>query len=151
MELTLAQLARRGGVSARTVRYYIQRGLLSAPAFRGPDTCYTEEHLLGLQAIHALQAAHWPLDAISAALHGRSPAQLREIAAGQLPETKRASTDTITKPRDVTPRRSELRGARILLADGLELWVDDRASESVRQLARTLEEHATKLRGGGEP
>src|SRR5262249_27518770 len=64
--LKLEELARRAGVSPRTVRYYIQRGLLPAPDFKGPDTAYGERHLLGLRIIRKLQVAYWPLDAIAA-------------------------------------------------------------------------------------
>jgi Ca-activated chloride channel family protein len=143
MELTLAQLAKRGGVSARTVRYYIQRGLLPAPAFRGPDTCYAEAHLLGLQAIRALQAAYWPLDAIAAALHGRSADQLRAIAGGTLPELRGTAIDS-----DAGSPSARTHGSRIVLRDGLELWLDDRASESVRELAQVIERWAAKQKPG---
>lgn len=115
MELSLAQLARRGGVSARTVRYYIQRGLLPAPAFRGPDTCYGESHLLGLQAIRTLQAAYWPLDAIASALQGRSLEQLRAIAAGALSEAPRSLPLAAAAPSGPAPRarsRPLVAGAR---------------------------------------
>ena len=36
MQYTLAELCERTEVSARTVRYYIQQGLLTAPERRGP-------------------------------------------------------------------------------------------------------------------
>ena len=75
-EPKLDELAERAGVSPRTVRYYIQRGLLTAPAFRGADTAYGEEHLVALRAIKKLQEAYWPLDAIGGALANRSPAEL---------------------------------------------------------------------------
>ena len=42
----LDELAERAGVSARTVRYYVQRGLVPAPEFRGPETAYGPEHVL---------------------------------------------------------------------------------------------------------
>ena len=47
----LEELARAAGTSPRTVRYYVQRGLLPAPAFRGKDTAYGPEHLVRLRAI----------------------------------------------------------------------------------------------------
>ena len=72
-EWKLAELAAEAGVSPRTVRYYVQRGLLSAPAFKGPDTVYGEEHLLRLKAIRVLQARFLPLDAIQVELARLSP------------------------------------------------------------------------------
>ena len=59
----IEELADRAGVSRRTVRYYVQRGLLPAPPFKGPDTVYGEEHLVRLKAIRVLQARFLPLDA----------------------------------------------------------------------------------------
>ena len=70
--LKIDELAERAGVSPRTVRYYVQRGLLPAPEFRGPDTAYGEEHLHRLKAIRVLQERHLPLDAIEATLASRS-------------------------------------------------------------------------------
>ena len=72
LRLKLDELAERAGVSPRTVRYYVQRGLLAAPEFRGPDTVYEAEHLARLKAIRVLQSRHLPLDAIQEALTGRS-------------------------------------------------------------------------------
>ena len=61
VNLDLAQLATRAGVSIRTVRYYIQQGLLPSPEARGPGAHYTEEHLERLQLIKRLQRDHLPL------------------------------------------------------------------------------------------
>lgn len=41
----IAELAALGGVSRRTVRYYVQRGLLPAPSGTGRGKHYGEEHL----------------------------------------------------------------------------------------------------------
>jgi len=57
----LAQLADRAGVSPRTVRYYIQQGLLPAPESKGPGAHYRNEHLHRLQIIKRLQEDHLPL------------------------------------------------------------------------------------------
>lgn len=59
--LDLPELADRAGVSIRTVRYYIQQGLLAAPESRGPGAHYTEEHLERLLLIKRLQREHLPL------------------------------------------------------------------------------------------
>jgi DNA-binding transcriptional MerR regulator len=68
----LEELARAADISPRTVRYYVQRGLLPAPAFRGRDTAYTGEHLVRLRAIRKLQDDYLPLDAIAVELERRS-------------------------------------------------------------------------------
>ena len=56
----LAQLADRAGVSPRTVRYYIQQGLLPAPE-KGPGAHYGPEHLERLLLIKKFQREHLPL------------------------------------------------------------------------------------------
>src|SRR5262245_56759177 len=82
------ELARAAKTSSRTVRYYVQRGLLPAPIFRGKDTVYGREHLLRLRAIRRLQEAYFPLDAIAAELARRSPEAIERLADGRdLPST----------------------------------------------------------------
>jgi Ca-activated chloride channel family protein len=76
----LDELARAAGTSARTVRYYVQRGLLPAPAFRGKDTAYSHDHLVRLKAIRRLQEAFYPLDAIAIELARRSTEELEHLA-----------------------------------------------------------------------
>ena len=66
--LDLPELADRAGVSIRTVRYYIQQGLLPAPGARGPGAHYTPEHLDRLLLIKRLQKEHLPLAEIRRAL-----------------------------------------------------------------------------------
>src|SRR4051812_2075356 len=78
----LEDLADRAGVSPRTVRYYVQRGLLPAPVFRGRDTVYSGEHLVRLRAIRRLQERFLPLDAIQVEIARRSPDELRALADG---------------------------------------------------------------------
>lgn len=49
------ELADRAGVSRRTVRYYVQRGLLPAPTGLGRGKHYTEAHLARLVRVRELQ------------------------------------------------------------------------------------------------
>jgi DNA-binding transcriptional MerR regulator len=55
-ENTLAQLADASGIPARTIRFYISRGLLEGPAKAGRGAVYTAAHLERLEKIKALQA-----------------------------------------------------------------------------------------------
>lgn len=48
---TLLELAAKSGVSARTIRFYISKGLLAPSLTRGRNACYGEEHLTRLQQI----------------------------------------------------------------------------------------------------
>jgi DNA-binding transcriptional MerR regulator len=73
----LAQLADRAGVSQRTVRYYIQQGLLPSPEARGPGAHYTGEHLDRLRLIRRLQREHLPLAEIRNRLEELGPREIR--------------------------------------------------------------------------
>jgi Ca-activated chloride channel family protein len=142
--LKLDDVAKAAGVSPRTVRYYIQRGLLPAPAFRGPDTAYGPEHVLRLRAIKQLQAAYWPLDAIAGLLAGKSERALRELAEGRdvpSPRVLERSDDRGEAPppspsAPVTPPVARVR--RVTLAEGVVLEVDDDAPPDARALAERL-------------
>lgn len=137
--LKLEELARRAGVSPRTVRYYIQRGLLPAPEFKGADTSYTEAHLLGLRAIRKLQDAYWPLDAIASALSGKSEGELRGIVEREAPEVpeRRAKAEP---PRRVGPPMRQVRITRLSLAPGVELSIEDGAPDGSRQLVERIQD-----------
>ena len=59
--LDLLELADRADVSPRTIRYYIQEGLLPSPEAKGPGAHYRKEHLDLLQIIKRLQQQYLPL------------------------------------------------------------------------------------------
>jgi DNA-binding transcriptional MerR regulator len=61
---TAADLARLAAVSVRTVRFYIQEGLVDPPLGRGPGAHFTERHLHQLRRTRALQGAGLDLPAI---------------------------------------------------------------------------------------
>jgi DNA-binding transcriptional MerR regulator len=54
-ELSLAELAEESGLTQRTIRYYISRGLLEGPARGGRGAFYTAEHLKRLRDIQLEQ------------------------------------------------------------------------------------------------
>jgi DNA-binding transcriptional MerR regulator len=60
----IAELARRAGVTPRTIRYYVTEGLLPAPAGQGQRRAYGLAHLDRLEAIRELKAAYLPLHEI---------------------------------------------------------------------------------------
>ena len=66
----IAELAERGGVTRRTVRYYVQRGLLPTPLGTGRGPHYTPAHLERLIHIRQLQESGVPLSEIAARLNG---------------------------------------------------------------------------------
>jgi DNA-binding transcriptional MerR regulator len=135
-EWKLAELAAEAGVSPRTVRYYVQRGLLPAPPFRGPDTVYGEEHLLRLKAIRALQARFLPLDAIQAELAGLEPEALRALASA--PPAEPPAPSPAASARRAAPPLPVTRWQRWELAPGLELHLADSADTKTRALAERV-------------
>jgi DNA-binding transcriptional MerR regulator len=56
-QFTLAELAEQSGIPARTIRFYISRGLLDGPVKAGRGATYTAAHVERLEQIKALQAA----------------------------------------------------------------------------------------------
>jgi DNA-binding transcriptional MerR regulator len=55
-EKTLAELSEESGIPARTIRFYISRGLLQGPVKAGRGAAYTPGHLARLKEVQALQA-----------------------------------------------------------------------------------------------
>jgi DNA-binding transcriptional MerR regulator len=52
---SIGEIAERGGVTRRTVRYYVQRGLIPEPLGRGRGEHYGPEHLAVLLRVKSLQ------------------------------------------------------------------------------------------------
>ena len=70
---TLAELSEESGIPARTIRFYIARGLLDGPVKAGRGAAYTGEHLARLEKIKALQAEGRMLAEIAHDLGGGPP------------------------------------------------------------------------------
>ncbi|HZS37504.1 MAG TPA: helix-turn-helix domain-containing protein [Polyangia bacterium] len=159
----LEELARDSGVSARTVRYYVQRGLLPAPIFRGKDTAYSAEHLTRLRAIRRLQDRFLPLDAIQVELERRSLDELEQLADGKdppaptityyapvvAPRAPSHHVPMVPPPSYRTPATPGERFIKYQLAPGLELHVSDGADAQTRALADELRARCQGHRKGG--
>ncbi|WP_437758359.1 helix-turn-helix domain-containing protein [Sorangium sp. So ce1389] len=142
----LDELAGEAGVAPRTVRYYVQRGLLPAPEFRGKDTAYGREHLARLRAIKALQQAHWPLEEIQARLAGAGVDEIERIAAAAFPPaappavmTRSAGPGEAPAPPHVAGSPRGERWERVEIADGVELHVRSDAPDRSRRIALDIE------------
>ena len=68
--MTLAELAAQADVPARTVRFYITRGLLPGPRRGGRGAMYGIEHLKRIEQVKALQARGLTLTQIAGSLGG---------------------------------------------------------------------------------
>jgi DNA-binding transcriptional MerR regulator len=101
----VGDLARLAGVSRRTVRYYVQEGLIPAPFGVGRGDHYGPEHLERILRVKAMQEA------------GKS---LHEILRSESSGRSRANSNLTPPP---SLERSIWR--RITLAPGVELHIGD--------------------------
>ena len=150
----LDALARQAGISPRTVRYYVQRGLLPPPVFRGRDTAYSEEHLLRLRAIRRLQERFLPLDAIQRELDQRSLAELQALAEGQeevAPVSRLTLSESKLMPALSSERRDGEQWQRWVVAPGLELHLSAQASPATQRLAHDLLREIARSRAKDDP
>jgi DNA-binding transcriptional MerR regulator len=130
---SLDDLAARAELPARTVRYYIQLGLVDRPAGSGKGAYYTPAHLDQL-----LQVRKWQLAGLSLQRIGEL---LRQPAEGPLPPTPRR------------PGTVEV-WSHLVVADGVELTVEPgRAGlspEQVRALFRVVTQAYRQLQENEE-
>lgn len=149
------ELAEEANVSGRTIRYYVQRGLLPAPEFRGKDTAYSHVHLLRLKVIKRLQGAHLPLDEIQSKLAGASERDLERMLGDRVDIGDAGGVDASGRGsggrggpyrspgyQDPLPPMSTPvteRWDRVRLAPGLELHVRSDAGPEARRAAREIQ------------
>jgi DNA-binding transcriptional MerR regulator len=154
--LTVKELARKVGVTARVVRYYTAEGLLPRPVLRGSATRYGCGHLLRLAAIRALQQQGMTLARIRAQLARYDLPAIQKEAAQLLPELgpaepqTRAHTALASQPVPSAPSPEPLAAHsaanlndawhRLTILPGLEVHVHAAASPEVQALARSLVE-----------
>src|SRR5438093_7665486 len=136
----IAELAERGGVTRRTVRYYVQRGLLPTPLGTGRGPHYTPAHLERLIHIRQLQESGVPLGEIAARLNGTP--QTPVSAPGAPPEQ---STSLRAPSPHVLPEGGTW--MRFVLADGVELHVRSGAMHIQPSLLARLVEAAQQTLG----
>jgi DNA-binding transcriptional MerR regulator len=70
--MTLSEIAEASSIPARTIRFYIARGLLNGPVKGGRGAEYTAEHVAVLEQIKRLQQAGHTLSEIVGMLRGHS-------------------------------------------------------------------------------
>jgi DNA-binding transcriptional MerR regulator len=117
--MTLAEIANASGVAARTIRFYIARGILDGPAKAGRGAAYTAAHLERLGRIQKLQAQGRTLSEINHILQGAAAGSPLSQPA---PWWQHAIADDIAVwvRADVSPwRMKQIRAAIEELADRL--------------------------------
>jgi DNA-binding transcriptional MerR regulator len=120
-EMSLAELAEASGLAARTIRFYIARGLLEGPVKAGRAAAYTEEHLARLERIKKLQAQGRMLSEIGRSLAGAAAPE-RNTAPPTAWWQHTIADDVVVWTRsDVSP------------------WRTKQIREAIDELARTLQ------------
>ncbi|OGN91102.1 MAG: hypothetical protein A2Y88_02195 [Chloroflexi bacterium RBG_13_48_10] len=76
-ELLIHELAERAGISVRTIRYYIDEGLLPQPSYQGKYSYYTLNYLDRLELIRRLKESYLPLREISEIMNSLTDDQVR--------------------------------------------------------------------------
>lgn len=71
-KINIGQLAELTGVSRRTIRFYIQNGLLPPPLGAGRGHYYTEEHLRDLLRIKTLKENNLSLEKVAEQLRDQN-------------------------------------------------------------------------------
>ncbi|MCA9530561.1 MAG: MerR family transcriptional regulator [Myxococcales bacterium] len=113
---SIAEFAERGGVTRRTVRYYVQRGLLDPPEGAGRGARYTDAHLRRLERVRTLQEQGYSLDRLTRLLD--APDAPTEPTA---PTAPRHATPSRTHSERAAATASGLPWWRVPLGDGVEL------------------------------
>jgi DNA-binding transcriptional MerR regulator len=80
---SLSDLSDLASVTPRTVRYYVQQGLLRSPDVAGPNTRYEEGHLWRLRLIRQLQRDHLPLAEIRKRLSALTDEEVQALVGGR--------------------------------------------------------------------
>ena len=121
---TLDEIATLTGLSRRTVRYYIQEGLVDRPSGHGRGATYTREHLEQL-----LHVQKWQSRGVS----------LQQIRALRDPDTELAAL--------ATPRRAGTVEvwSHIVVREGIELNIEPGQAGLSPEQVRRLASRVTRL------
>jgi DNA-binding transcriptional MerR regulator len=77
-EILIHELAARAGISVRTIRYYIEEGLLPQPTYQGKYSYYTLNYLDRLELIRRLKDSYLPLREIREIMSSLTDADVQE-------------------------------------------------------------------------
>jgi DNA-binding transcriptional MerR regulator len=75
----ISELAERTGVSTRTIRYYIEEGLLPQPEVQGKYAVFNEDYLIRLNLIKYLKDSYLPLKEIKRQLDSLMVPEMRNL------------------------------------------------------------------------
>jgi DNA-binding transcriptional MerR regulator len=111
--MTIQELADRAAVTTRTIRYYVEQGVLPPPG-RGRPSEYTHEHLRLLDLIRRLKEQYLPLEEIRDMLQRLSPEQVEDFLTRTEPPSQQlppqdSAADYVSQVLDRGALRSQLK------------------------------------------
>ena len=116
---SLAELASLGGVTPRTLRFYLTEGLLPAPLGRGRGKHYDDAHLTRLRDLQHCQAKGLELSAIKRLFDSHYATEA--LNRGEYPPAVDLDTEAEAVPE--APEQKVSTWSRLELAPGVELHV----------------------------
>ena len=120
--MTLAGIAEASELPARTIRFYIARGLVEGPVKSGRGAAYTADHLARLERIKRLQS------------EGRTLSEIARILSGSTGESA---------PLQATP------WLQYAIADDVVVWVKAGASPwRTREIRDAIDRFARHVKKG---
>jgi DNA-binding transcriptional MerR regulator len=91
-EFDAAELAKRAGVTQRTIYYYAQQGLIPPAAGTGRGPKYGRGHLLRLRLIKRLQQQHLPLAEIASRIKALNDVDVATLLEEDTPSRPRGGS-----------------------------------------------------------
>ena len=155
---SIGEFARKAGVTRRTIRYYVELGLLPPPESSGRGAAYSPEHLERLETIKHLQEARLSLDEIRDQLAvNASPDATPEAARGSAAQYLASLSGIVSDPHTLPPepvRRSQSHvgepWVRYSLSADVELHIRRRGARTDPRIERLIKE-ARSILAEGEP
>src|SRR5579863_7784725 len=118
--MTLSEIAESTGLPARTIRFYIARGLVGGPAKSGRSADYTADHVTRIEKIKHFQA------------EGRTLSEIARLLDGP--------------PRDEPIAPAATAWWQHAVADDVIVWVKAGASPwRTRQVSAAVDEYARRV------
>jgi DNA-binding transcriptional MerR regulator len=161
---SIQQLAEKAGVSVRTIRFYINEGLLAAPPVKGRYSVYNQEYLDRLEMIRRLKDSFLPLKEIRERVNALTWDEVKQALAQSEPQpggkqsggqqesalayiSQLLNTNKPTRQPPVVEREADLPESwqRHVLAPGIEIHIRTDAGPADRQLASQVIRYARKL------
>ena len=102
---SIKELEEKTGIKVRSIRFYIQEGLVPPPNGTGGGAWYDDTHLLHLQAVKVLHESQLKLSGIKEALAAMTADEVRALVADA--ESGKRSWDSQSLQNWVTPAASQ--------------------------------------------